>query len=180
MLNILILIFHGIAIILWAFSWVSSLEYLQTNHEDYCKWQLLPAKELQPLQVQCHQPVWEMCFLCFTFPIKAKILSAQLSIQSSLKCLIGLYYFSLIEKEITGCLWTAFSDWIALHSHIIQISARLCFPDLLGNLLQLLKANSEVINWSVLKLLLLAYLHALQPDREINMRFDMIQFSFSY
>lgn len=47
---------------------------------------------------------FEKCVLYFTFPIKAEILGAQLSTQSSLKCFIGLYYFSLIEKEITGYL----------------------------------------------------------------------------
>lgn len=112
----------------------------------------------------------------FNLPVvEVEILSTELSVHRPFKDLIGLYSFSLIGKK-NHC-YSLNSIFRQLCSHIIEISARFCFPDLLGNLLQLLKAYSEAINWSLSKLLLFAYLYALQPDRERN-QWGLIGFNF--
>lgn len=73
----------------------------------------------------------------FTVPVvKVQTLSTELSIHRPLKELIGLYSSSLIGKKnkTKTPRYSLNSFFRKLCSHVKEISARLCFPDLLGNL----------------------------------------------
>lgn len=116
---------------------------------------------------------------CAFFPVvKVEILSA---VQTLGRPHWFMFFQFYREKQIVATLWMVFLGNYAENNYIIDMLYRnysqAVFASFPRELLNLLRAYSEDINWSVSKLPLFACIRAWQPDRERN-EWTLIQCNF--